>query len=236
MPFSWHLLPPSLILLWLYSTSALCPTSCTCEQTDSGQRKVSCFKGGMRDPIPTSQMDPGVEILEISAPAGDHNTLSIAPIFQQLKQLKEVSIRWSNVHQISMHAFWGVPSIQLLDLSHNNISTVFDHNFRGLVNLLELNLDDNRIERLQIGAFKHLTELRILTMQRNLLEELVPRVFLKLAKLHVLKLSENKFEELDPEVFKDIPVSLGNNDGIGELYMKIVEVDTETLKTRGGLK
>lgn len=210
MLFSWHLLPPSLILLWLYSTSALCPTSCTCKQSDSGQRKVSCVKGGMRDPIPTSEMDPGVEILEISAPAGDHNTLSIAPIFQQFKQLKEVSIKRSNVHQITMHAFWGVPSIKLLDLSYNNISTVYDHNFRGLVNLLELNLDDNRIERLQIGAFKHLTELRILTLQRNLLEELVPRVFLKLAKLHVLKLSENKFEELDPEVFKDIPVSLNN--------------------------
>ncbi|KAJ8921085.1 hypothetical protein NQ315_015882 [Exocentrus adspersus] len=203
MRFSWLLLP--LMLSWLYSTRALCPTSCACKQSESGQRKVSCSKGGMQDPIPTSEMDLGVEALDISAPAANPNFLSIPPIFQQFKQLKEVSIRRSNIHQIGMHAFWGVPSIKRLDLSFNNISAVFDHNFRGLVNLLELNLDDNRIERLQAGAFKHLTELRILTMQRNLLEELVPRVFLKLAKLHVLKISENQFEELDPEVFKDIP-------------------------------
>ncbi|KAG5877163.1 hypothetical protein JTB14_031774 [Gonioctena quinquepunctata] len=205
MLLSWHLLSPSLMILWLCSTDSLCPESCSCKQTEKGQRKISCIKGGMRDPIPTSSMDPGVEILEISGPADNPNSLSISPIFQQFKQLEEVSIRRSNIHQITMHAFWGVPSIRLLDLSLNNISGVFDHNFRGLVNLVELNLDHNRIDRIQVAAFKHLTELRILTLRSNLLVELVPRIFLKLAKLHVLKLSDNKFEELDPEVFKDIP-------------------------------
>ncbi|KAJ8968719.1 hypothetical protein NQ317_019860 [Molorchus minor] len=205
MLLSWHLLSPSLILLWLSSSNALCPTSCNCKQTDKGLRKVSCTRGGMRDPIPTSEMDIDTEVLEISAPVDNHNTLSMTSIFQQFKHLQEVSIRRSNIHQIAMHAFWGVPSIKMLDLSFNSISAVFDHNFRGLVNLLELNLDDNRILKLQIGAFKHLTELRILSLRRNLLEELVPRIFSKLAKLHVLKLSENKFEEIDPEVFKDLP-------------------------------
>ncbi|XP_023025152.2 uncharacterized protein [Leptinotarsa decemlineata] len=193
------------MILWLCSTDSLCPESCSCKQTEKGQKKVTCTKGGMRDPIPISRMDLDLEILEISAPVDNLNTLSITPIFQQFKHLEEVVIRRSNIHQITMHAFWGVPSIRVLDLSFNNISGVFDHNFRGLVNLVELNLDHNRIERLQVGAFKHLTELRMLTLRSNKLEELVPRIFLKLAKLHVLKLSENKFEEIDPEVFKDIP-------------------------------
>ncbi|RZC38686.1 LRR 8 domain containing protein [Asbolus verrucosus] len=209
MLLCWPQLSSCLVLLWLCSPSnALCPSICTCKVTEKGRRKVVCIEGGMVDPIPTTEMDAGMEILEISAPETNWNSLTITPIFQHFKKLEELHIKKSNIHQIGMHVFWGVPSLRLLDLTLNNISGVFDHNFRGLVNLVELNLDDNRIRSLQTGVFKHLTELRILTLQRNLLEELVPRLFLKLGKLHVLKLSGNKFEELNPEVFKDIPVSL----------------------------
>lgn len=208
MLLSWHQLSSCLILLWLCSINALCPAYCTCKQTEKGKRKVHCVRGGMVDPIPVADMDSGMEILEISAPENKWNSLTtITPIFQRFKNVEEIHIKKSNIYQIAMHAFWGVPSINLLDLRLNNISAVYDHNFRGLVNLVELNLDDNRIKRLQNGVFKHLTELRILTLQRNLLEELVPRMFTKLGKLHVLKLSGNKLQELDPEVFKDISVS-----------------------------
>ncbi|EFA03262.2 Chaoptin-like Protein [Tribolium castaneum] len=195
------------LLLGLCSTSgvALCPSMCQCGVTSKGRRKVQCVEGGMTEAIPTHEMDAGTEVLEISAPAGDWNALSISPTFQRFKRLEEVHIRRSGLTQVGMHPFWGVPSLKLLDLTVNNISGVADHNFRGLVNLVELNLDDNRITSLQSGVFKHLTELRILTLQRNLLDELVPRLFLKLGKLHMLKLSGNKFDELNPEVFKDIP-------------------------------
>lgn len=163
----------------------------------------------MRDPIPLIDVDPGMEVLEISGLADNPNTLSISPVFQQFKHLQEISIKRSNILQIGMHPFWGVPSIRLLDLSYNNISVVFDHNFRGLVNLVELNLDHNKIERVAVGAFKHLTELRMLTLRNNNISDLEPRIFLKLVKLHILKLSGNKFEdEINPEVFKDVPVSL----------------------------
>lgn len=209
MLLCWLQLTSCLILSWLCSPSnALCPSICICRITEKGRRKVICNKGGMVDPIPTIEMDPGVESLDISAPDNDQNYLTITPIFQHLKKLEELRIIKSQVRQIGMHSFWGVPSLRTLDLSLNEVSAVFDHNFRGLVNLVELNLDDNKIDTLQTGVFKHLTELRILTLQRNLLGELVPRLFLKLAKLHVLKLSGNKFEEgLNPEVFKDVPVS-----------------------------
>ncbi|XP_057671431.1 insulin-like growth factor-binding protein complex acid labile subunit [Diorhabda carinulata] len=206
MLLSWHLISPSLIILWLCSIESLCPEYCLCKQSEKGQRKVSCIRGGMRDPIPITDIDPGMEVLEISAPNDNFNVLSIGPIFQQFKRLEEIIIRRSNIQQIGLHPFWGVPTIRILDLSYNNISSVFDHNFRGLVNLVELHLDNNRIERLPVGAFKHLTELRMLTLRNNLISDLEPRIFLKLVKLHVLKLSGNKFEEeLNPEVFKDVP-------------------------------
>lgn len=161
----------------------------------------------MLSPIPVESMDLGMEILEISAPDNKWNMLSLASIFQQFRQLEELHIMKSNLHQIGMHTFWGVPTLKVLNLSFNNLSAVYDHNFRGLVNLVELNLDDNGISRLPSGVFRHMTELRILTLQRNRLLELVPRVFVKLGKLQVLKLSGNELEELDPDVFKDILVS-----------------------------
>ncbi|ENN76174.1 hypothetical protein YQE_07142, partial [Dendroctonus ponderosae] len=202
---------PSLIVIWLVcsgvagGTSQLCPASCTCKPSDKGKRRITCLAGGLSDPIPTGQMDPRTEILEISAPEDRKNWLSVTSIFQHFKQLEELHISNSNVNQISMHAFWGLPSLQVLSLSLNNISAVFDHNFRGLANLVELNLDDNRLVAIQSGSFKHLTELHVLSMQRNKLRELMPKAFLKLAKLHTLKISGNQFEELDPEAFKDIP-------------------------------
>ncbi|KAL3281697.1 hypothetical protein HHI36_004903, partial [Cryptolaemus montrouzieri] len=205
MHIIWQHVSSWLILLWLCTiTGALCPSYCTCQQNEKGKRKVSCLAGGMIQ-IPTKEIDSNIEILEIDAPEENPNTLSISPIFQHLKKLEEVIIRQSNIHQIGMHSFWGVPTIKYMDLKFNNITSVFDHNFRGLVNLVELNLDHNLIAHLQSGAFKHLTELRILSLKFNLLVELVPRMFMKLGKLHVLRLTGNIFEELDPEAFKDIP-------------------------------
>lgn len=202
----WQFVSSSLVLLFLCPSTALCPPQCTCRQDEKGKRKVSCTRGGMLNPIPTSAMDPGMEILEISAPNDQWNILTLGSIFQNFRQLEEVHIVRSSLLQIGMHAFWGVPTLKVLNLTFNNLSAVYDHNFRGLANLVELHLDDNAISRLSSGVFRHLTELRILTLQRNRLLELVPRLFVKLGKLEVLKLSGNKLEELDPEVFKDILV------------------------------
>lgn len=189
---------------------ALCPSECACRLDEKGRRKVSCILGDMTEPIPTDEMDEGMEALEISAPSDRHWNviLTLGPVFKQFKKLQELRIWRSGLLQIAMHAFWGVPSLRLLDLRQNNLSTVYDHNFRGLVNLVELNLDENRLDRLPTGAFKHLSELRILTLQRNNLTELVPRLFLKLTKLQVLKISDNPLVELNPEVFKDVLVSI----------------------------
>lgn len=203
-----HVLSSCLVLIWLSPSNAICPTQCSCKQNERGKRKVSCVKGGMVDPIPTSNMDQGMEVLEISAPDNKWNVLTISAIFQRFRSLEELHIVRSTVFHIGMHAFWGVPSLRVLNLTFNNISAVSDHNFRGLVSLIELNLDNNMISDIPSGVFRHLSELRILTLQRNNIKELVPRVFLKLGKLQVLKLSGNSLEELSPEIFKDILVSL----------------------------
>ncbi|XP_050306928.1 insulin-like growth factor-binding protein complex acid labile subunit [Anthonomus grandis grandis] len=202
---------PSLMVIYLLcsgaggGTSPLCPASCTCKLSDRGKKRISCLAGGMTDPIPTGQMDPHTDILEISAPESKRNWLTVTTIFQHFNQLEELHLTQSNINQITMHAFWGLPTLKVLNLSSNNISAILDHNFRGLVNLVELNLDDNRIVALPSAVFKHLTELKVLSLQKNKLKVLQPRTFLKLVKLHVLRIGDNQFEELDPEAFKDIP-------------------------------
>ncbi|XP_063230521.1 insulin-like growth factor-binding protein complex acid labile subunit [Bacillus rossius redtenbacheri] len=158
----------------------------------------------MRDHIPVQALDPQLEVLKISAPPGNPNHLTIGPIFQGFSQLEELRIVRSNVPAIGRHSFWGVPTLRVLDLSHNDVSQALDYNFRGLANLLELRLDDNRVESLPSGTFRHLPELRLLSLARNRIQELVPRLFLMLGKLQELDLSRNRLVELSPEVFKDV--------------------------------
>lgn len=220
-----HVLSSCLLLLWLCPVRTICPSECTCRLDEKGRRKVTCFLGDMIDPIPVDNMDIGMEILEITAPKDHWNVLALDSVFQIFKKLQEIHILRSNIIQIPMHVFWGVPSLKVLDLRYNNITVVFDHNFRGLVNLVELNLDDNQIDRLPTGAFKHLSELRILTLQRNNLNELVPRLFLKLTKLQVLKISGNPLMELNPEVFKDVLVRIINN------YSNFVRINFNSIST-----
>lgn len=173
-----------------------------------GRRQVTCSRGGMTNTIPTVLMDSQVEVLQISAPEENQNSLTIGPIFQQFAHLEELHIVQSNVPAIGKHSFWGVPTLRVLNLTHNNISQVLESNFMGLANLVELHLDDNRIESMHSGTFRHLQELRILSLARNRITELAPRLFLKLAKLQKLDLSGNTLNELNPEVFKDVQVIL----------------------------
>ncbi|KAF6214153.1 hypothetical protein GE061_008892 [Apolygus lucorum] len=197
-------LRPLLIVCWFCQTMSLCPTDCWCGLDSRGRRQVICAKGGMEGAIPVAQMDLHTEILKITAPIDNENSLTIGPIFHEFQQLSDLQITYSNVPAIGKHSFWGVPSLKHLNLTNNNISQVLEYNFRGLVNLLELHLDHNRIESMGSGTFHHLPELRTLTLSYNRLKHLSPRLFLMLGKLRTLDLSYNELEHLDPEVFKDV--------------------------------
>ncbi|BES89540.1 LRR_TYP [Nesidiocoris tenuis] len=197
-------LRPLLIVCWFCQTMSLCPTDCHCGLDARGRRQVICAKGGLDGAIPVNEMDTTTEVLKITAPLDNENSLTIGPIFHEFQKLTELQITYSNVPAIGKHSFWGVPSLKHLNLTNNNISQVLEYNFRGLVNLLELHLDYNRIESMGSGTFHHLPELRTLTLSHNRLKHLSPRLFLMLGKLRTLDLSFNDLEHLDPDVFKDV--------------------------------
>ncbi|XP_068083904.1 insulin-like growth factor-binding protein complex acid labile subunit [Anabrus simplex] len=199
-----YLLMATVLITGPSLAATICPQLCSCGLDIKGRHQVICSQGGMFDPIPITSMDQQVEVLIITAPESNPNFLTIGPIFQQFTRLEELHITDSNIPAIGKHSFWGVPTMQELNLVRNNISHVLDYNFRGLVNLLKLHLDDNRIESMPSGTFRYLQELRVLTLARNRITELVPRLFLMLGKLHELDLSGNKLVDLNPEVFKDV--------------------------------
>lgn len=182
------------------------PPQCQYFLDDRGRNTVQCDKGGMEGPLDLLNVDLKTEVLEITAPEDNLNSLMIGPIFGGFIKMEEIHLTRSNIPEIGMHTFWRLPSLEVLNLRENNISTVLDHNFRGLPKLKRLYLDDNRIDRLSSGTFKYLENLTVLSIARNRLDELVTRVFEKLTKLQVLTLSENPIEALNPEVFADIQV------------------------------
>ncbi|CAG9854817.1 unnamed protein product [Phyllotreta striolata] len=194
-----------LILLYYASqTWAMCPTKCSCYLDHKGRNVVACKEGGTVGPLNLNNVSLDTEVIKITAPDDNMNTLTMSPVFQSYRRLEEIHITKSNIPQLGMHFFYGLKKLEVLNLSQNNISQPLDHNFRGLSNLKELYLDDNRIISLPSGTFRYLLGLRLLSLQRNRLEELTPRLFLEIGKLKVLKLSGNPLGILHSEVFRDI--------------------------------
>nr|XP_023022216.1 chondroadherin-like [Leptinotarsa decemlineata] len=195
----------ALVFLLLASqTWSLCPTKCTCYLDQKGRKAVSCKEGGTVGSLNLDNVTLDTEVIKITAPDDNTNSLTMSPVFQNYKMLEEIHITKSNIPQLGMHFFWGLTKLDVLNLSQNNITQPLDHNFRGLSKLKELYLDDNRISSLPSGTFRHLHSLKLLSIQRNRIEELTPRIFMEISKLKVLKLSGNNLRELHPEVFKDV--------------------------------
>ncbi|KAJ8963020.1 hypothetical protein NQ317_005465 [Molorchus minor] len=197
-----------LLVLLLFGQSsqflAGCPVKCNCSLDQRGRISLICNQGGMVGPLNLDEVNRDTEVLKITAPDDNMNSLTMSPVFRNFKNLEEIHITKSNIPQLGEHFFYGLTKLDVLNLSQNNITQPLDRNFLGLFKLKELYLDDNRIISLPSGTFRHLHELKVLSVQRNRIQELTPRIFLEISKLKVLKLSGNNLKELHPEVFKDV--------------------------------
>lgn len=197
-----------LLLTSIAEVISICPSECSCYLDHKGRMAVSCAEGGLTGPITLENVNTSTEVLRITAPETNPNTLTMSPAFQQFLQLEEIHITRSQIPQLGQHFFWGLKKLDILNLSQNSILQPLDHNFRGLSNLKELYLDDNQISSLPSGTFRYLHSLKILSIQRNRIREMTPRIFLEIGRLRVLKLSGNNLGELNPDVFKDVQVCL----------------------------
>ena len=73
------------------------------------------------------------------------NQISLGPIYQHLRLLKELRIRFSQVPNIGHRTMWGMSGLKVLDLSHNKLTNVIEQNLEGLYSLKELCLANNQV-------------------------------------------------------------------------------------------
>lgn len=194
----------NIILTWLCSSRAIpCPSACSCFLDNRRRKVVACNHGGITE-IPFREMESKTQVIRVTAPEYNYNTLTMDPTIQDFQNLEELHITRSNIPELGVHLFFPLKKLAVLNLSQNNITQPLDEGFRGLQNLKELYLDDNRIHSLPSGTFRYLSSLKVLSLQRNRIQEMMPRMFEQLGKLQVLKLSGNYLRELNYESFKDV--------------------------------
>ncbi|XP_068225723.1 LOW QUALITY PROTEIN: platelet glycoprotein V-like [Palaemon carinicauda] len=195
-----------LMVLWTLLEGVLtCPRECRCSLDERGRQSVRCEEGGMSDPLPVMDMGEETEVLVISAPHYNPNTLTLGPIFKGLRQLEEIHITRSKIPALGAHSFWGLHKLHVLNLTRNHISALMDTNFRGADALRHLDLSLNRIQSAPSAVFRHVRHIRTLSLANNMVPELMPRVFFGLARLERLDLSFNPLRDLQPERFTDVP-------------------------------
>ncbi|KAG7158297.1 Platelet glycoprotein V-like [Homarus americanus] len=194
------------LVLWSCVGAAwACPEVCRCSLDGRGRRSVRCEAGGLTDPIPVKDMAVDTEVLFITAPPNHPNTLTLGPIFKELRRLEEIHITWANIPALGAHSIWGMQRLKVLNLTHNHISALMDTNFRGADTLQRLDLSHNLIESVPSAVFRYVSRLQSLTLSHNMVPELVPRIFFGLTRLEELDLSYNPLGDLHPEQFSDVP-------------------------------
>jgi hypothetical protein len=130
---------------------------CQCDITASNQLQVTCH-GHFNHDFPLEKLRKDVEILHIEPNLNcakvvgksvecnrTENQISLGPIYQHLRLLKELRIRFSQVPNIGHRTMWGLSGLKLLDLSHNRLTNVVEQNFEGLYSLKELCLSNNQV-------------------------------------------------------------------------------------------
>ena len=99
--------------------------------------------------------------------------------------------------------FYGMKSLQYLDLSRNYLSFLGIFPFHGLTPLKNLNLHGNKLSNIEPWAFEDLTALEYLSLGANQISNLFTDQFKGLTKLKNLYLPFNNLSTINnPEVFK----------------------------------
>lgn len=139
---------------------AFCPSRCACDISATNQLQVICSGHFVHD-FPLEKLRKDVEVLTIEPEVkcgkipgqGDRcnrteNQISLGPIYQHLRLLKELRIRFSQVPNVGHRTMWGLSGLRVLDLSHNKLTNVVEQNFEGLYSLKELCLANNQVTKL----------------------------------------------------------------------------------------
>lgn len=143
--------------------------------------------------------------------------------FSKILHLKELILK--NIIYIKDNAFYGLSTLEKLNLSNNKITILSKDVFNGLDNLKELDISKNQInnirnnvfiEKINNNTFNKLKNLEILNLSNNKITTISKNAFDNLKKLEVLDLSSNNINNIDIiYLFKELQnlkvLNLSNN-------------------------
>ncbi|CRL06507.1 CLUMA_CG019640, isoform A [Clunio marinus] len=119
-------------------------------------------------------------------------------MFDGLSNLEHLALENNGIKEVPAFSFYGTPNIKTLSLANNEI---FDLTYRSLAGLLELQLldiSDNNIGKLSEQTFPPFPKLQIVDLRHNPIKNLFPAIFGVMNKTEVLYLgSENVPLELN---------------------------------------
>ncbi|XP_069695609.1 slit homolog 2 protein-like [Periplaneta americana] len=107
-------------------------------------------------------------------------------MFQKLKGLKKLYLKFGNVRIIESGAFLGLHQLLYLDLHYNKIEILSDNIFKGLLTTTNLDLSFNKIKYVHKDAFIDLNKLRYLDLSMNQLNVVDNTAFSPLTRLDYL--------------------------------------------------
>lgn len=140
---------------------------------------------------------------------GSENITSLNPnTFKNLTNVTGISFGMMFNGGISFlypSTFYGMTSLEYLDLSYNKISFLGYWPFEGLTSLKNLNLHGNKLSFIEPWAFRDLPTLEYLSLGANQIRQLFTDQFKSLTKLKNLYLPFNNLSTINnPEVFKGL--------------------------------
>ncbi|KAK3927122.1 Protein artichoke, partial [Frankliniella fusca] len=98
-----------------------------------------------------------------------------------------------------------LPSLRVLDLSHNRVRDLPPGALTALAGLQELRLAKNKLRELKAGAVERLPRLQLLDLDSNELHNLQPRSVHSLPSLQQLNLARNRLQTLSAGALSDVP-------------------------------
>uniref|UniRef100_A0A8D0LBN6 Vasorin n=1 Tax=Sphenodon punctatus TaxID=8508 RepID=A0A8D0LBN6_SPHPU len=104
----------------------------------------------------------------------------------------------NGISHLSDDSFWGLPALQLLDLSQNKIASLPHNIFQPLGNLSNLDLSSNQLQEVTNETFHGLRQLERLYLDRNQIQNIHPAAFDTLESLLELKLQDNQLRAVPP--------------------------------------